>query len=192
MPSDARETPRSHPVWLGGEYNAVAQLMPGAAAMMAVVITHPIDQTKIRSQTQRVRTTMLSVARRTVGDFGVRGLWTGLTGSLLRQATYGTTRFGVYGYLKEQSPANGSRSRLVMNGAIAGVFAGLVGAPAGESARYPYSRQSSSWCGCARMGSNRWIKESTTGTPSTDCSGSSETRGCRACSGEPRRRCYGA
>ena len=105
--------------------------------MMAVVITHPIDQTKIRSQTQRVRTTMLSVARRTVGDFGVRGLWTGLTGSLLRQATYGTTRFGVYGYLKEQSPANGSRSRLVMNGAIAGVFAGLVGAPAGELARLP-------------------------------------------------------
>jgi dicarboxylate transporter 10 len=75
---------------------------------------------------------MVGCAKQTVQNFGIRGLWTGLTGSLLRQATYGTTRFGVYNYLKEHNGAAGNpKSRLVMNGAIAGVFAGLVGAPAG-------------------------------------------------------------
>ena len=76
---------------------------------------------------------MIGCARQTVQNFGFRGLWTGLTGSLLRQAKYGTTRFGVYNYLKENNSGTGSpKSRLVMNGAIAGVFAGLVGAPAGK------------------------------------------------------------
>ncbi|RSH90432.1 Mitochondrial dicarboxylate transporter [Saitozyma podzolica] len=115
---------RSHPVWLGG-----------AAAMMSVIITHPIDQTKVRSQTQHPRRGMLETARNTLRSSGALGLWTGLSGSLLRQATYGAARFGIYGKLKERDiklrgGTEGSRWGLVKNGAIAGVFAGLVGAPA--------------------------------------------------------------
>lgn len=106
--------------------------------MMSVVITHPIDQTKIRAQTQRVRQGMLATVRNTVAAEGFFGMWTGLSGSLLRQATYGAARFGIYSKLKErdgrgilpgESP---SRWSLVKNGAIAGVVAGIVGAPGGE------------------------------------------------------------
>lgn len=100
--------------------------------MMAVVITHPVDQTKIRSQIQRTPTTMLGTASRTVQMSGVLGLWQGLSGSLLRQATYGAARFGVYNKLKQMDERNHRKGSRVMNGAIAGVAAGLVGAPAGE------------------------------------------------------------
>ncbi|KAK8858956.1 hypothetical protein IAR55_003188 [Kwoniella newhampshirensis] len=120
---DAVLAAQSHPVWLGG-----------AAAMMSVCITHPIDQTKIRSQTQLVRMGMFATARQTVRASGVLGLWHGLSGSLLRQATYGTARFGVYAKLKEMDTKSGaadrkSRWKLVKNGAIAGLIAGAVGAP---------------------------------------------------------------
>lgn len=108
--------------------------------MMAVVITHPIDQTKIRAQTQKVRLGMSATMRNTVSNEGFFGLWTGLSGSILRQATYGAARFGVYSKLKERDQRNAvpgekqSRWNLVKNGAIAGLVAGMVGGPGGESA----------------------------------------------------------
>jgi dicarboxylate transporter 10 len=111
--------------------------------MMAVCITHPIDQTKIRVQTQQVRQGMLAVAAQTIRDspIGFRGLWVGLTGSLLRQASYGATRFGVYNYLKQRDVAGLGKEKsqghenlgLVINGALAGVVAGIAGGPAGAS-----------------------------------------------------------
>ncbi|KAK8843934.1 hypothetical protein IAR55_006726 [Kwoniella newhampshirensis] len=115
---------KTHPVWLGG-----------AASMMAVCITHPIDQTKVRSQTQAVRRGMTATFLQTVRTSGALGLWTGLSGSLLRQATYGIARFSVYARLKEWDAAKqgkgkrGSRWNLVKNGAIAGACAGIVGGP---------------------------------------------------------------
>lgn len=101
--------------------------------MAAVMFTHPIDQTKIRSQLQRSRTSMLETARRTVRTSSVLGLWEGLTGSLLRQATYGAARFGIYAELKERDRRKGRKGSLVLNGAIAGLVSGIVGAPAGKS-----------------------------------------------------------
>jgi len=101
--------------------------------MMSVTITHPVDQTKIRSQTQRVRQGMTATARNTIRESGVRGLWVGLSGSLLRQATYGSARFGLYNELKDRDTRRGkkkTRMGLMKNGAIAGVVAGMVGAPA--------------------------------------------------------------
>lgn len=130
--------------------------------MMSVVITHPIDQTKVRSQTQHPRRGMLETARNTLRSSGALGLWTGLSGSLLRQATYGAARFGIYGKLKERDMRlrggkEGSRWGLVKNGAIAGVFAGLVGAPAGKSSStiakgVKLTTQSWSWFGCVQTG----------------------------------------
>ena len=142
--------------------------------MISVTITHPIDQTKIRAQTQYPRRPMLATARNTITTSGVRGLWTGLTGSLLRQGTYGTTRFGVYAWLKERSPDR-SRARLVGNGALAGSLAGLVGSPAGKpwqwNLRMRADDESWYWSGCARMGSNGLNGGCNTVMPSTDCTG---------------------
>ena len=119
--------------------------------MLSVTITHPVDQTKVRSQTQRVRLGMLATASNTLRASGVNGLWTGLSGSLLRQATYGSARFGIYAWLNDRDRrlrdvgepgtakerATGrkkgkERRALVRNGAMAGVVAGIVGAPGGE------------------------------------------------------------
>lgn len=118
--------------------------------MASVTLTHPIDQTKMRSQVQHPRRGMVDTARATLVREGVRGLWAGLTGSWVRQATYGSMRFGMYGWLNERDRVRsvsasseggaaamgsqrGRRARLVRNGAIAGVLAGLVGAPGGQS-----------------------------------------------------------
>ena len=42
--------------------------------MMAVCITHPVDQTKIRTQTQRVRLPMTTTVANTLRASGVFGL----------------------------------------------------------------------------------------------------------------------
>lgn len=120
----------------------------GAAAIIASTITHPADQTKIRTQTQRTGQGMFATLSATVQRDGLRGLWTGVSGSWARQATYGAARFGIYRKLNERSLAAAAaragagagvtrgaeklpRWVLVQNGAIAGVFAGVVGAPGG-------------------------------------------------------------
>ena len=80
------------------------------------------------------------------------GLWTGLTASLLRQCTYGAARFGIYGWLKEEGWGGGGKRGLWVNGAVAGLVAGVVGAPAGQSELYPLFPPASSlpspppWC----------------------------------------------
>jgi dicarboxylate transporter 10 len=104
---------------------------------MAVCLTHPIDQTKIRTQTlpPNLRQNVLQTALTSIQDGGVKGLWTGLSASLLRQCTYGAARFGIYGWLKDRGSRikGGYQVPLWVNGAIAGVAAGVVGAPAGKS-----------------------------------------------------------
>lgn len=102
--------------------------------MMAVMITHPVDQTKIRSQVQRGSLSMTGTARQTIQISGVSGLWQGLSGSLLRQATYGSARFGIYSELKRLDQKNHRKGNRFINGAIAGVVSGVVGAPAGQLA----------------------------------------------------------
>ena len=116
----------------------------GAAACMAVCLTHPIDQTKIRTQTlpPNLRQNVLQTALTSVQHGGVKGLWTGLSASLLRQCTYGAARFGIYGWLKDRGSRvkGGHQVPLWVNGAVAGVAAGVVGAPAGKSSMsfHPY------------------------------------------------------
>lgn len=75
---------RPYPFWLGG-----------VAASLAGGITHPLDLTKVRLQTSGDKG-MLNSIRRTVGTAGVRGLFDGLTGTLLRQMTYSMMRFAFY------------------------------------------------------------------------------------------------
>lgn len=113
--------------------------------MMAVVITHPVDQTKIRSQIQRGSLSMLGTARQTIRISGVPGLWQGLSGSLLRQATYGSARFGIYSELKRLDQKRHRKGNRFVNGAIAGVVSGVVGAPAGMSDLCRWYRMSTDW-----------------------------------------------
>ena len=71
--------------------------MGGAGAMGAASCTHPLDLIKVHLQTQQeTRLGMLQMGVRVVKSEGILGLYAGLSASLLRQATYSTTRFAIY------------------------------------------------------------------------------------------------
>ncbi len=171
---------------------------------MAVVVTHPIDQTKVRAQTQLVRQTMVQTFRSTYRNSGVLGLWIRLSGSLLRQATYGVARFGIYAWLKDRdqrlqggSQSSASGWHLVKNGAISGLFAGLVGAPGGEheqtsaieytSSHQFHRPQNWSWSDSAPMVSSLLPIDSTIAMLYTECIGSPKMRASLECFGDGKR-----
>lgn len=75
--------------------------------------------------------TMISIVRHE----GIFAIYSGLSASLLRQATYSTARFGVYEALKEQfsDPATGKQPPmyvLLAASMVAGCVGGAVGNPA--------------------------------------------------------------
>ncbi|KAK0648725.1 mitochondrial carrier domain-containing protein [Cercophora newfieldiana] len=118
----AREKNAKQPFWLGG-----------AAASMAVCFTHPLDQTKYRMQVLRSKESMLHTLYRFAARDGIPSLWSGLSASILRQATYSTARFGLYNSLSRQMQKNGSKPSAASTIACAGVaggLAGMVGNPA--------------------------------------------------------------
>lgn len=63
---------------------------------------------------------------------GVRGFYSGLTASVLRQITYGTTRFAVYDFLKKELKDRGylNPATSMVAAALGGCAGGVVGNPA--------------------------------------------------------------
>ncbi|KAG9953765.1 hypothetical protein KCU85_g885, partial [Aureobasidium melanogenum] len=120
----AGEKKKQQPFWLGS----------GAAASMAATCTHPLDQTKYRMQVmhqpKNIIRTLVSFASRD----GIPSLWTGLTGSWLRQCSYSTARFGLYNYFAKEVKQRTGTTKLtagweVVCSGVAGGAAGLVGNP---------------------------------------------------------------
>lgn len=76
-----------YPFWFGG-----------SASSMAAVVTHPLDLVKVRLQTRSgsMPTSMSGTFVHIIKHDGARGLYSGLSASLLRQLTYSTARFGIY------------------------------------------------------------------------------------------------
>lgn len=102
--------------------------------MSACLVTHPLDLAKVRLQTASNRSQgLISMALQIVRNEGVLKLYSGLTASLLRQATYSTVRFGVYEFLKEKYQdtykMNPSTSILLPMSMISGALGGFVGNP---------------------------------------------------------------
>lgn len=114
----------AYPFWLGG-----------CAASLAAFCTHPLDLTKTRMQTATARKSMFSMLVSTFRTEGVRGLYVGMTASLLRQMTYSVTRFGAYDKLKQMAQdSNGGKSigaiQMALCASAAGAAGGLAGNPA--------------------------------------------------------------
>ncbi|KAG9292028.1 hypothetical protein G9A89_017927 [Geosiphon pyriformis] len=117
---------RFYPFWLGG-----------AAAMCAALITHPFDLVKVRLQTSKgaTKASSLQTALTIIQTEGIRGLYQGLSASLLRQATYSTMRFGTYDKVKQSLIKKGDKDQLsfgkmIAAAAVGGAVGGACGNPA--------------------------------------------------------------
>jgi len=110
----------------------------GSAGMFATCFVQPLDLVKNRMQvcvvSDRSRPSSASVLMGVVKNEGFRTLYTGLSAGLLRQATYTTTRLGVYTYLFEKfSNPDGSPPGFFKKAAL-GMSAGACGAFVGTPA----------------------------------------------------------
>ncbi|KAH7002335.1 mitochondrial carrier domain-containing protein [Ilyonectria destructans] len=114
-----------YPKWFGG-----------SASCLAVVCSHPLDLVKVRlqatppSERKNVFETVLQILRKE----GASGLYRGLSAGLLRQLTYGSTRFAIYESIKERAarPNNEPTSMSIL--LTASVFSGACGALVGNPA----------------------------------------------------------
>lgn len=74
----------------------------GVAGMTATSIIQPIDTVKVRIQLTQGSSNPFKVAAGIISEQGLLGLYRGLSAGLLRQATYTTTRMGLFGVFTEQ------------------------------------------------------------------------------------------
>ncbi|XP_055006025.1 mitochondrial 2-oxoglutarate/malate carrier protein [Boleophthalmus pectinirostris] len=119
---------------------AVKFLFGGLAGMGATVFVQPLDLVKNRMQlagqgtkAREYKTSfhcLLSILK----NEGVRGVYTGLSAGLLRQATYTTTRLGIYTILFEKMTSSDGRPPNFFIKAGIGMTAGAIGAFVGTPA----------------------------------------------------------
>jgi solute carrier family 25 (mitochondrial dicarboxylate transporter), member 10 len=115
--------PQKQPFWVGG-----------LGASLAVLFTHPLDQTKYRMQTMPKPPNMLRTMRMFASRDGIVSLWSGLSASILRQSTYSTARFGLYQHFANEARQRTGQQKLSLGSEIicagtAGGLAGLIGNP---------------------------------------------------------------
>ncbi|CAF0720247.1 unnamed protein product [Rotaria sordida] len=122
-------------------------LFGGIASSVAELATFPIDLTKTRLQiqgqifdnpsqqlkyAQKRYANMFHAAYRIGREEGVRRLYYGVSAALLRQATYGTIKIGIYQKLKRTFADDIRQEKLyinVLNGMFAGAFANALANP---------------------------------------------------------------
>lgn len=106
---------------------------------MATCFVQPLDLVKTRMQTSGVGAatkeykTSFHLIKAIVKNEGIFGMYNGLSAALLRQATYTTTRLGVYQYLYDNFSADGKNPNFFTKAALgmtAGAIASFVGTPA--------------------------------------------------------------
>ncbi|KAK7575942.1 hypothetical protein V9T40_012228 [Parthenolecanium corni] len=111
----------------------------GLSGMGATCVVQPLDLIKNRMQLTGVgnksHKTSFHLVRSVIKNEGILGLYTGLSAGLLRQATYTTTRLGIYTWLLGyyiSGNDNKAPNFLVKAclGMISGMFGAFVGTPA--------------------------------------------------------------
>ncbi|XP_065192125.1 mitochondrial 2-oxoglutarate/malate carrier protein-like [Sycon ciliatum] len=115
-------------------------LFGGTAGMAATVFVQPLDLVKNRMQMSgeggkvREHKTSFHAVLKIFQKEGLRGMYTGLSAGLFRQATYTTTRLGIYSTLfdltsgQDGSPPNFATKASI--GMVAGATGAFVGTPA--------------------------------------------------------------
>jgi hypothetical protein len=111
----------------------------GTASCIAEVVTMPMDVCKTRMQIQNKLkpqySGMVNALVKISSEEGASALWKGLKPALLRQASYGSLRYGLYTPLKKAlAPSDGTAESLpmykrVLAGATSGAIASGVANP---------------------------------------------------------------
>lgn len=135
----AATSPKSH-VPPGAIPRGANFVLGGLAGMSATVFVQPLDLVKNRMQMSgeggkvREHKTSFHAIGRVLRNEGIFGLYNGLSAGLLRQATYSTTRLGVYQSLFDYfSGADGKPPGILMKlgmGVTAGAIGSFIGTPA--------------------------------------------------------------
>ncbi|PWW76677.1 mitochondrial carrier [Tuber magnatum] len=116
----------NYPFWFGG-----------SASCMAAFFTHPLDLVKVRLQTMSkvpgAQISMVGTFLKIVRNEGPIAVYSGLSASILRQATYSTARFGVYAKMKQHFSANDEKLPFLKLSAMAAA-SGWIGGAAGNPA----------------------------------------------------------
>uniref|UniRef100_A0A1B6C210 Mitochondrial 2-oxoglutarate/malate carrier protein n=1 Tax=Clastoptera arizonana TaxID=38151 RepID=A0A1B6C210_9HEMI len=127
------QTPPSTP-------NYIKFIFGGLSGMAATVFVQPLDLVKNRMQLsgtdggKKEYKTSFHAFRGILAKEGVIGIYSGLSAGLLRQATYTTTRLGVYSYLFSQASGNDGKPPGFLMKAVLGMAAGVCGAFVGTPA----------------------------------------------------------
>ncbi|GFG31791.1 hypothetical protein Cfor_04228 [Coptotermes formosanus] len=120
--------------------NSIKFLFGGLSGMGATCVVQPLDLVKNRMQLSgeggkaREYKTSFHAIQGIIKNEGVLAMYTGLSAGLLRQATYTTTRLGIYTWLFETfSGTDGKPPGFFVKAAL-GMTAGVVGAFVGTPA----------------------------------------------------------
>ncbi|XP_029600451.1 mitochondrial 2-oxoglutarate/malate carrier protein [Salmo salar] len=119
---------------------AVKFLFGGLAGMGATVFVQPLDLVKNRMQLSgqggkaREYKTSFHALASILKNEGLGGIYTGLSAGLLRQATYTTTRLGIYTVLFEKMTGQDGTPPNFLMKALIGMTAGATGAFVGTPA----------------------------------------------------------
>ncbi|EFN88705.1 Mitochondrial 2-oxoglutarate/malate carrier protein [Harpegnathos saltator] len=112
--------------------NGIKFLIGGTSGMAATCFVQPLDLIKNRMQLSGTKTSTISVTSSILKNEGILALYSGLSAGLMRQATYTTTRLGIYTWLIELTSKDAQPSFIVK--ALLGMTAGCVGAFVGTPA----------------------------------------------------------
>jgi len=119
--------------------NVYRFLFGGLSGMAATCVVQPIDLVKTRMQlsgeggTGKVHKSSFHAFTAVARQEGIRKLYSGLSAGLLRQATYTTTRLGVFDVVSGWMTTPGENTsflKKILAGMIAGGLGSLVGTPA--------------------------------------------------------------
>lgn len=110
--------------------------------MGATMVVQPMDLLKNRMQVLGKGASLTQVTKSIIRTEGVMALYTGLSAGLFRQATYTTTRLGVYNSLSENMASADGKPLPFWKKAFMGVTAGACGAFVGTPSEVALIRMS--------------------------------------------------
>ncbi|CAH2003420.1 unnamed protein product [Acanthoscelides obtectus] len=96
--------------------------------MAGMCFVQPLELLKNRMQVTKGQASLTEAVTGIIDEKGVKGLWTGLSAGLARQATYTTTRLGIYTVLFDKAKAADGTPPGYAVKAVLAMMAGLCGA----------------------------------------------------------------